>query len=183
MHSPTISDNIKTIRKHFSLSQAQFAQKIKRSPGFIANVELGKSDVSSETVKAVCSAFGINEDWLVYGTGEMFVDGHDVSEADMENVGRRIREIRKKEKLTQEQFGKAVGYSKMQVHFVESGKANPSNEFIENVASSFHVSYNWLMTGVGKIEAEEAVVDDKLIEWLKKNPDVVKELRIRGGLN
>jgi transcriptional regulator with XRE-family HTH domain len=91
---PTISDNIKTIRKHFSLSQAQFAQKIKRSPGFIANVELGRCDVSSETVKAVSSAFGINEAWLVSGTGEMFVDGCDVSEADRENVGLRIREIR-----------------------------------------------------------------------------------------
>ena len=111
------------------------------------------------------------------------MDGCDVSEADRENVGLRIREIRKKEKLTQEQFGKAIGYSKMQVHFVESGKANPSNELIRSVASSFHVSYNWLMTGVGNIEAEEAVVDEKLIEWLKRNPDVVKELRIRSGLD
>ena len=72
-------------------------------------------------------AFGINEAWLVSGIGEMFVDGCDVSETDRENVGLRIREIRKKEKLTQEQFGKAIGYSKIQVHFVESGKANPSN--------------------------------------------------------
>ena len=39
------------------------------------------------------------------------------------------------------------------------------------------------MTGVGNIEAEEAAVDEKIIEWLKKNPDVVKELRIRSGLD
>jgi hypothetical protein len=39
------------------------------------------------------------------------------------------------------------------------------------------------MTGAGDIEAEETVVDEKLIKWLKKNTEVVKELRIRGGLD
>ena len=61
--------------------------------------------MSLETLKAISSAFGINEEWLLFGMGEMFVDGCGVSEADRENVGlriREIREIRKKEKLTQE---------------------------------------------------------------------------------
>lgn len=46
----------------------------------------------------------------------------------------------------------------------------------------FNVSYEWLLTG--KIEkSEKAVVDDKLIEWLENHPEIVKELRIRGGLD
>ncbi len=50
--------------------------------------------------------------------------------------------------------------------------------------SFFYVSYEWLLTGEGKIEKfEKAVVDDKLIEWLKNHPEIVKELRIRGGLD
>ena len=28
-----------------------------------------------------------------------------------------------------------------------------------------------------------AVIDDSLLEWLKNNPDVIKELRIRSGLD
>ena len=52
--------------------------------------------MSLETLKAISSAFGINEDWLLFGMGEMFVDGRGASEFDKLNAGCRIRTIRKK---------------------------------------------------------------------------------------
>lgn len=180
-----IYDRFKIIRKHFSLSQAQFAQKINRSPGFISNVETGRSEVSDDTVCTVYSVFGINRSWLVSGTGEMFTERHAMAEADKETVGPRIKRIRNDHKLTQEQFGKAVGYSKVHIHYIEAGKVTPSNELLKHVADAFSVSYEWLLTGEGEMgeNPNKAVVDDKLIEWLKKNPEIVKELRIRGGLD
>ena len=42
---------------------------------------------------------------------------------------------------------------------------------------------NWLLTGEGEEMSDEAVVDDKLIEWLSRNPDVVRRLRIEGNLD
>ncbi len=33
------------------------------------------------------------------------------------------------------------------------------------------------------LKHNEAVVDDKLIEWLRRNPDVVRRLRIEGDLD
>lgn len=179
-----IYDRFKIIRKYFGLSQSQFAQKINRSPGFISNVETGRSEISESTVNTVCLMFGINKSWLASGTGEMFADGCEAAEADKVGVGRRIKEVRKREKLTQEQFGKATGYSKMQIYYVEAGKVTPSNDFLRSVSDTFHVSYEWLLTGEGEVEkSEKAIVDDKLIEWLENHPEVVKELRIRGGLD
>ena len=69
------------------------------------------------------------------------------------------------------------------VHTVESGKGYPSNEFLSRVSSVFGISYNWLLTGEGEEMSDEAVVDDKLIEWLRRNPDVVRRLRIEGNLD
>ena len=180
-----IYDRLKLIRKHFGLSQSQFAQKINRSPGFLSNVETGRSEISESTVHSVCTAFGINETWLVSGNGEMFADGREVAEADKDTIGPRIRKLRKDHNLTQEQFGKATGYSKVHIHYIEAGKVTPSNAMLKRVSDAFHVSYEWLLTGEGEVERnpEEAVVDDELIEWLKKNPEIVKELRIRGGLD
>ncbi len=171
------------IRKYFSLSQAQFAQKINKSPGFISLVETGRSDISEETVKTICSMFQVNEDWLVNGEGDMFVKGYKASKVDKESVGLRVKQIRQKKGLTQDDFAMAIGYSKRQVYCAESGKVKPSNDFIRKVSSCFNVSYDWLMTGVGDKKIKEVEIDDKLIEWLKKNPDVVKELRIRSGLD
>ena len=75
MNKVELGERIAKVRQHFGLSQAQFAQKINRSPGFISNVETGRSEISESTVHSVCTAFGINKSWLIEGTGEMFADG------------------------------------------------------------------------------------------------------------
>ena len=65
---------------------------------------------------------------------------------------------------------------------LKSHRSIPTNEFLRCVASALGVSFDWLLTGEGEQKAEDAVVDDKLIEWLKKNPEVVRRLRIESGL-
>ena len=46
------------------------------------------------------------------------------------------------------------------------------------------VSQEWLLTGVGDREANEVdKVDDKLIAWLNKHPEITRELRMRSGLD
>ena len=177
-----MQNRLKQLRKYFGLSQAQFANKIERTPSLIASMESGRCNGSQATIHKICFVFGINEAWLVSGTGEMFAEGREVGGTNKENVGARVRHVRKQAGMTQIQFCLAIGYSKMQVSFVELGRATPSNAFLQKVASTFNVSYDWLLTGQGKAEAEEANLDDALIEWLKRNPEVVKELRVRSGL-
>ena len=52
-----LQDRIKQIREHFGLSQAHFAQRINKSPGFISLVETGRSNVSDETIETICSPY------------------------------------------------------------------------------------------------------------------------------
>jgi hypothetical protein len=52
------------------------------------------------------------------------------------------------------------------------------------VATRYGVNYDWLLTGIGEQKADPSgEVDEKLIEWLRHQPEIVKELRIRGGLD
>ena len=69
------------------------------------------------------------------------------------------------------------------MYYVETGKNSPSDEFLNKISSAFSVSYEWLRTGEGQIDAVDDPVDDKLIEWLRRNPEIARELRIRGGLD
>ena len=175
-----LQDRIKQIREHFGLSQAHFAQKINKSPGFISLVETGRSNVSDETIKSICSAFSINEYWLRNGEGEMTSQ----AAVDMENVGRRIREIRRGEGLTQEGFAAATGYTNVQIHLVESGKVKPSDKFLHKVSKAFEVRMEWLITGVGDRKADRVdKVDERLISWLNEHPEIIRELRMRSGLD
>ena len=175
-----MKDRIKQIRNHFGLTQEKFAKRINKTTGFISSVETGRSGLSSDTIQEICSAFGINEAWLRDGTGEM---GANKAPADINGIGERVKTIRKRENLTQEQFGNRISCSKNYVYYVETGKNSPSDEFLNKISSAFSVSYEWLRTGEGQIDAVADPVDDKLIEWLRRNPEIARELRIRGGLD
>lgn len=90
----------KIIREYYGLSQAQFAQKINMSPGFISNIETGRTNISEKTVEAVCRVFLINREWLMDGIGEMITQSGK-KPVDKSGLAMRIREVRKSEGLTQ----------------------------------------------------------------------------------
>ena len=171
------------LREYYGLSQAQFAQKINVSPGFIANVEAERANVSDRTIDAVCRAFPIRREWLVDGEGEMFIEEHRQDPVDKKGMGNRVKAVRQDAELTQEEFAKRIGYSKIQIHSVEREKVIPSNQFLDKVAKEFAVSYEWLMTGKGQRKVSEDPVDDRLIAWLREHPEIARELRNRGGLD
>lgn len=73
----TINQRIKFLRHHLQLSQAKFAQSICISNGFIADLELDKRKVNPRLIRLICLTYGVREDWLANGTGEMFPPEHD----------------------------------------------------------------------------------------------------------
>ena len=175
-----MKERFKAIRKHFALTQEQFAKKINKTTSFVSTVETGRCGLSSLTVDTVCSVFGVNEEWLRNGTGEMFASP--VAAVDKSTIASRMKIVRKVAGLTQQEFADRIGFHKNQVYNVEAGKSIPSDDYISSVAMKFQVSVSWLKTGEGAINAVPEI-DDMLLEWLRKNPDVIRELRIRSGLD
>ncbi len=182
-----MNSRIKLIRKHFGLSQVQFAQKINKSAGLISNVETGRSGVSDDTIRDISTVFGVDEEWLRTGQGTMFPEGAEKDEVNKDCVGNRVRQVRKSVELSQEQFAKQLGFHKMHIYYVETGKYIASNDFLMKVSTVFRVNYDWLMTGQGKMKVsvneKNDILDERLIDWLRAHPDVVNELRLRSGLD
>ena len=173
-----MKDRIKKIREHFGLTQAQFAQRINKSYALISLVETGKKNFSGKTLEKICSTFSVNESWLRTGEGTMT----DSFPVDKENIKVRIKQVRKEKNLGMEKFASSVGCSKQLISFIESGKISPSNLLISNISSAFNVNRDWLLTGVGEMHGnQEKELDDELIIWLKKHPEVIRELKLRSG--
>lgn len=66
-----IKDRIKKIRSHAGLTQQVFADKLGIKRNTVATYETGKGNPSDSAIVLICREFGINEQWLRTGQGEM----------------------------------------------------------------------------------------------------------------
>lgn len=158
-----MKDRVRLIRKHFALTQEQFANKIHRTSGFISNVENGKSGLSDTTIALICSEFSVRDDWLRNGAEPMFLPEKDTEVVDKGLIGSRIRDVRMGKGLSQAEFGKRIGFHKNQVYNVENGKSIPSDEFLSAVSREFNVSYLRLRTG--EADERDPLARDRSYTW------------------
>lgn len=70
----TIGDRIKVLRKKEKLTQAEFAEKIGLKATAIGMYENNQRNVSEQSIALIVKAFGVSEDWLRYGSGDIFVE-------------------------------------------------------------------------------------------------------------
>lgn len=63
---------LKTLRKTLGMSQVDFAERMGLSQSTLAMLESGKRKFNEKHLKLVCSAFGVREQWMRAGEGEMF---------------------------------------------------------------------------------------------------------------
>lgn len=68
---------IKKIRENKKLTQADFGKKIGSARNTIANYETGNRTPSNSVITSICREFGVNEEWLRTGTGEMYTTPED----------------------------------------------------------------------------------------------------------
>lgn len=65
-----------------------------------------------------------------------------------EEVGNRIRELRKNQKLNQKELARLSGVSRYYVSQVELGKQSPTVDVIDDMATALHVSLEELFRGL-----------------------------------
>lgn len=68
-----MKDRIKTLRKALGLNQTQFGERIGVKQNTVAVYELGRAVPSESVITLIQREFGVSEEWLRTGEGEMFV--------------------------------------------------------------------------------------------------------------
>lgn len=69
-----MKDRIKKIRKELDLTQQKFGERIGVKGNTIAQYESGRNEPIDAVVSLICREFNVNEEYLRYGTGDMFVE-------------------------------------------------------------------------------------------------------------
>ena len=63
------------------------------------------------------------------------------------SIGDRVLQIRKENKMTQDDFAKKIKLSKNFVWMLEKGERVPSDRTISDICREFSISEEWLKTG------------------------------------
>ena len=64
---------------------------------------------------------------------------------EMERIGKRIKEIRLEQELSQQKFGALLSVSQDTVSLWEKGKSVPTTEFLIAIATKFDVSVDYIL--------------------------------------
>ena len=67
-----MNERIIKLRNFLNLSQKEFAEKIGLKQGSLSDLETGRANIVDRIILLICSQFNVNEEWLRFGTGEMF---------------------------------------------------------------------------------------------------------------
>lgn len=68
----------------------------------------------------------------------------------MNGLGERIKKIRERNNLSQEEFGKKLGSARNTIANYENENRNPSNSVKKSICREFGVNEAWLLTGKGE---------------------------------
>ena len=69
-----MNNRIKQIRTDNNLTQQEFADRLNIGKFTVAKWESGARGLHGTSVKAICTEFGVNEEWLTNGTGSMYTE-------------------------------------------------------------------------------------------------------------
>jgi transcriptional regulator with XRE-family HTH domain len=67
-----VSRRIKSLRESLKISQREFCKLLSLSGGYIGNIEARLREPNDRLIKLIVSEFSVNEEWLLYGKGQMF---------------------------------------------------------------------------------------------------------------
>ena len=68
-----MNERLKRLRKTLDLTQQEFADKIGIKRNSFANYETGRNTPIDAIIVSICREFNVNEEWLRYGKGDMFM--------------------------------------------------------------------------------------------------------------
>lgn len=69
-----MNERLKEIRSSLGHSQEKFGKVLGVTNTAISGYESGRRNLTDQMIISICREFNVNEEWLRYGTGEMFIE-------------------------------------------------------------------------------------------------------------
>jgi Predicted transcriptional regulators len=69
-----MNERLKHLRNELKLNQKEFGKKVGVSNTAISKLEKAERNITEQMIISICREFNVNEQWLRYGKGPVFLD-------------------------------------------------------------------------------------------------------------
>lgn len=155
------TERLKELREKSGLTQKQVAERLNISQSAYAQWETGKLNPKKETIQKFADLFNVSYDYLWYGTSEAQITNA-IIETNSGTFPERLRQLRTKADLTQQQLADIVGTTQQNIAFWETGRQRPKQPSLVKLANYFNVSIDYLLVGKAQPKKELSVFPERL---------------------
>lgn len=68
-----MNERLKQLRKQLNLTLEEFGKPLGVTRSALSRIENNVNNLTDTMINLICKTYNVNEDWLRYGTGEMFI--------------------------------------------------------------------------------------------------------------
>lgn len=137
-------ERIRYIRESLDLTQREIAIKLKIAKSTYGRWETGEKIIPLKHLIDFCNLANITLDYALGLTNESKKNTTKIV-FDMKNVALRIKEIRKKNNLTQEQFASSINVARTVISNYEHNRFPIQTAFIIDICRKYNVSADWIL--------------------------------------
>ena len=142
------------IREKHDLSQRKTAIKLKISKSYYNYFESGERIIPLSRLNNFCNLFHVDFDYTLGLTNHNIMT-KELKTLDKKLIGERIKEIRKKHKLTQKDLAKLLNTSQSTISSYEHGNTIILTAFLYEMCTKLNVSMNYI---VGKTNTIKTII-------------------------
>ena len=132
------------IRNRLGLSQRELAEKLKVSKSTYARWETGEKIIPLKHLVNLCNFANTSCDFAL-GLTEEKVHLKNKIYLDKKNIGIKLKQIRLKNKMTQNELAKAINTTQSVISAYENGLVMIQTSFLYDICIKFHVSTNYIL--------------------------------------
>ncbi|HFW4797477.1 TPA: helix-turn-helix domain-containing protein [Salmonella enterica subsp. diarizonae serovar 60-67:z35:-] len=152
----TICDRIFDMRNLREMTQAEIAESVGVSPNLVNAWEKNSLEPRAKHIIPLANALKCDPIWLLTGNpadvkaaqlAPQPAPVNVMKDADMANIGVRIRNLRNYEGMSDYTLAKEIDASDTMIQEWEAGKAIPPSKYIDRLAKALNASATWLVTG------------------------------------
>lgn len=150
---------LRELRLGNGLSQRELADYLNIHPQYLSNIERGIKSVTLPRLIEIADFFNVSLDYLVGQSAKPTpfaeeTEKNEINRHTVRNFSTRLKFLREKNRLTQQQLADYIGVTNCYVSGMESGKEIPSVKKLIVISDMFNVSIDYL---VGRTDTVEVI--------------------------